>query len=75
MITPSNRDSAISKVENCIENIRTWMAVNKLMLNDAKTELLHVSSRFSKSVSDIHINIGNASITPSKTVRDLGVIF
>ena len=37
------------------------MASKKLMLNDAKPELLHVSSRFSKNVPDIHINIGNAT--------------
>ena len=74
VIKPSNRDSAISQVENCIKDIRIWMAANKLMLNDAKTELLHVSSRFSKNVPDIHINIGDTSISPSKTVRDLGVI-
>jgi hypothetical protein len=74
IIKPCNRDSAIAKVEKCIEDIRTWMAANKLMLNDVKTELLHISSRFSKSVSDIHINIGNDTITPSDAVRDLGVI-
>ena len=74
VIKPSNRDSAISQVETCIKDIHIWMAANKLMLNDAKTELLHVSSRFSKNVPDIHINIGDTSISPSKTVRDLDVI-
>ena len=44
------------------------------ILTDAKTELLHVSSRFSKNVPDIHINIGDTSVNPSKTVSDLGLI-
>ncbi len=73
VIKPSTRDSAVARVENCIDDIRNWMAANKLMLNDAKTELLHVSSRFSKSVSNIRINIGDTSIAPSETVRDLGI--
>ena len=62
VIKPSTRDSAVARVENRIDDIRTWMAANKLMLNDAKTELLHVSSRFSTSVSSIRINIGDTSI-------------
>ena len=74
VIKPSNRDSELAKLENCIEDIRTWMVANKLMLNDSKTELLHVTSRFSKSVSNVHITIGNSSITPSKEVRNLGVL-
>ena len=46
------------------------MAANKLMLNNANT----VSFHFSKNVPVIHVSIGDTSIRPSKTVRDLGVI-
>ncbi|XP_072041159.1 uncharacterized protein [Amphiura filiformis] len=74
VIKPSNRASALAKLEKCIEDIRKWMAANKLMLNDTKTELLHVTSRFSKRVSNVDITIGTSSITPSEEVRNLGVI-
>ena len=52
----------------------TFVAAYKLMLNDARTELLHVSSCFSTNVPEIHINTGNTAVIPSKTVRDHGVI-
>ena len=31
---------AVTAIENCIRNIRRWMCVRKLMLNDDKTEFL-----------------------------------
>ena len=74
LIKPSNRDSALDKLANCIEDIRLWMTENKLMLNNSKTELLHVTSRFARNVPNVDITIGNSTITPSKEVRDLGVI-
>ncbi|XP_072033017.1 uncharacterized protein [Amphiura filiformis] len=74
VITPSNRVKALVKLEECIEDIRIWMAHNKLKLNDSKTELLHVKSRFAKNVSKVDINIGDTIVSPSEVVRDLGVL-
>ena len=28
-------------MENCLEDVRTWVLQNKLSLNDTKTEFLH----------------------------------
>ena len=75
VIKLSNRVSTLSNLENCLHDIRTWLSENKLLLNDAKTELLHVKSRFSKSVADVSLSIGNATISPSSKFRDLGVVF
>ena len=50
------------------------MSMEVTSLHLIKIPLLYVSSRFSKNVPDIHINIGDTSISPSKAVRDLGVI-
>ena len=44
-ITPSNRVRTLAKLEECIEDIRTWMARKKLKLNDHKTELYFMSNR------------------------------
>ncbi|XP_072030826.1 uncharacterized protein [Amphiura filiformis] len=75
VISPSNRVRALAKLEDCIEDIRTWMAHNKLnKLNDSKTELLHVKSRFAKNVASVDINIGDTIVSPSEVVRDLGVL-
>ena len=64
----------MAKLEDCIEDIRLWMTHNKLKLNDSKTELLHVKSRFAKNITTVDINIGNTVISPSNEVRDLGVL-
>ena len=37
---------AISCIEKCIADIRSWMVTNKLKLNDNKTEILHLTSQF-----------------------------
>ena len=35
---PSSDTDAIAQLESCIADIRQWMLVNKLKLNDDKTE-------------------------------------
>ena len=37
---PSTSESAIVQLEACISEIRAWMLINKLKLNDDKTEFL-----------------------------------
>ena len=38
------QQNAIAKIENCIDDIRKWMVVFKLKLNDVKTECMVVGS-------------------------------
>ena len=38
--------AATRRIEMCVSDIHSWMAVNKLKLNNDKTELLHFHSRF-----------------------------
>ena len=37
---PSMGDAAIIQLESCIAEIRAWMLLNKLKVNDDKTEFL-----------------------------------
>eukprot|EP00914_Ancora_sagittata_P026012 GHVO01051367.1.p1 GENE.GHVO01051367.1~~GHVO01051367.1.p1 ORF type:complete len:260 (+),score=-2.05 GHVO01051367.1:448-1227(+) len=60
-------------METCLENVRLWMTHNKLKLNDSKTELLIICKK-PELVKDIAINIGNSTIKPSKSVRNLGAV-
>ena len=75
LIKPSDRSDAIDRLSKCVDDIRMWMAQNKLKLNDSKTELLHIRSRFAQDLPDIDIKIGINTITSSDNVRNLGVIF
>ena len=66
-------------MEKCIDDIKSWMTLNKLKLNDDKTEALIVSSgRKSRSLSFSFldfITVGCASVPLSDSVKNLGVTF
>ncbi len=67
--------SAVTKLELCISEIRTWMVTHKLKLNDDKTEFITISSPYNKNdINGLKIKIGDESILASKSVRNLGVI-
>ena len=67
--------AATSRLENCIEEIRSWMITHKLKLNDDKTEFLTISSPHnSKELNSIKIKIGSATILSSQNARNLGVV-
>ena len=67
---------AVIAIGNCIQDIRQWMCVRKLMLNDDKTEFLLVGTR--KQLTKVSIDGvrgGDYNISPSPSVRNLGTWF
>ena len=75
-IQQDNQSASIGSIHSCLSKIKSWMGVNKLKLNDNKTEVLHITSRFTgSSLNDISICFGTSEITPSDTVKNLGVLF
>ena len=71
-----NASSAVSSIETCISNIKTWMAQNEFKLNDSKTECLVIRSKFAHSVSPFYqINIGSSAIIPTASAINIGVMF
>lgn len=76
---PSSEDSMFQAerlLTTCIADIRSWMCVNKLMLNDSKTELFMISSPwYFNDVSNFSLKIGGSVIKPSQSIRNLGVMF
>ena len=70
--------TAIRQLELCIDDIKSWMECNGLKLNDCKSEFMVLGSKqmLSKVKSDTcKIRIGDSNISPSETVRNLGVKF
>ena len=41
----SGQVDAVASIEHCIQDIRQWMSQDKLLMNDAKTELLLIGTR------------------------------
>ena len=67
-------DAAITAVTECIKDIRSWMVRNKLKINDEKTEFLVISSPYMKFNMDCSLKIGDITVQPSDSCKNLGVI-
>ena len=69
----SPQDDCILQIEECIEEIRNWMTINMLKLNDDKTEfIIFRTHQQLKKMDHITIGIGNKNIVPIEYVRNLG---
>ncbi len=63
-----------AQISGCLADISAWMKEHHLQLNLAKTELL-VFLASPTLQHDFTIQLGSSTITPSTSVRNLGVIF
>ena len=69
-------ETALHKLELCINEIRSWMVKQKLKLNEDKTEFIIISSPHNKKeLNGIKIKIGNETVIASHSARNLGVVF
>jgi hypothetical protein len=76
-VAPSQVE-ALRSVTSGVEAIRQWMAANLLKLNNEKTEFLLISSKFKsnlQTLKELEIIIGDSSVKPQNSVRNLGVLF
>ena len=68
--------ATITRIEACLQDIASWMSLNKLKLNGDKTELLVIGSRnLSASQLSSFKAIDGSVIRPSHFARNIGVIF
>ena len=69
-------DGAMDRFRLCVRDIRAWMGISLLKMNDTKTEVLVIGSR--QQVAKVKIPgvaVGDELIAPSVKVRDLGAMF
>jgi hypothetical protein len=72
----TNELDVICALQNCIKDIRTWMTVDKLKLNDGKTEFLIIGTAAQlKKVNISSIVIGQDNVPVVLCARNLGVWF
>ena len=68
-----DKENCIRRLEMCISEIKEWMIVNKLKLNDDKMEFIVFGSRQQLSKrGEVSINIGRVQIQLVDHVRNLG---
>ncbi len=73
--SPGAQRETISCLEACITDIRQWMPLNGLKLNDRKSEFWAFHSKHNTPTSTPTILIGQDDIPASSMARNLGVIF
>ena len=71
----SELNCTMANIEKFLTDIDTWMTLNKLKLNKDKTELLFLSSKHSPQQSLPSLHFGSDLIQPSKSARNIGVVF
>ena len=71
-----DEQQALLQLQNCIELIKSWMAMNFLKLNDDKTEFIILGSSHNLSkVTTKSISIESHTIMSSNCVRNIGAMF
>ena len=72
---PKDPGPALTALEHCLRDVKSWSIANMLKLNDDKTEFLVVSSKTSQSLPSIdHIRIGDECVQPVDSARNIGVV-
>ena len=71
---PKALHHTLQTLEACIADIRRWMPLNGLNINDGKTEFLTLRSHHQPTHSSTPIEIGSDLIKPSPTAKNLGVM-
>eukprot|EP00057_Strongylocentrotus_purpuratus_P014354 XP_011668828.1 PREDICTED: uncharacterized protein LOC100888850 [Strongylocentrotus purpuratus] len=75
VIRPEEHDVGLQKLQQCKADVKEWSLQNNLQLNDSKTEVIHVFSRFRGARILPVLQIGDGtSIACVQASRDLGVI-
>ena len=71
--SPSNILDLKTRIELSLSVALKWFTQNRLKINPAKTEMIVLQSRRQKVVEDLSISFGTDKISPSHSVKVLGV--
>ncbi len=72
--TKPDETSKLSKLTECVKNIKDWMTSHFLLLNSDKTEILLIGPKNStQNLLDYNLQLDGCTVT-SSTVKNLGVI-
>ena len=69
-------DYAFDILQKCVQNVKTWILINGLKLNDENTEAILIgSNHFRSNLPDFGIKVGENKVHSVSSVRNLGVLF
>ena len=68
--------NSLERIEQCIQEVSSWMSANRFKLNGDKTKMLVVGTpQQCLKVSNLTLNVADSIIESSETVKNLGAIF
>ena len=71
---PSDSDELQHRVSDCLDAVSSWMAANRLQLNQEKTEALWCSSaRRQHQIPTTPVRVGCTSVQPVTAARNIGI--
>ena len=68
-----NEDFAITQLQNCVNDVKSWMRTNYLKMNDDKTKVIFFTPRKGQNIIR-EILVGDDIIKPSNKVKNLGIM-
>jgi len=73
---PGDAECALFRLSECVKELHSWLTINKLMMNQDKTEFfISCSSMHFKRLEHLTFNLNGLEISPSHSVKNLGVTF
>jgi len=74
--SPQDHIGSISRLSSVLDAVYSWLSVNRLVVNPAKTEYLLVGSKQQRTkILSSSVTFQGNILSPSQTVRNLGVNF
>ena len=75
-LSQSDTHKSLSSLSDCLTDISLWIKSSKLKLNSGKTEFIIIGTKQQRHKLSTHfpVNLLDNDITPSDSVRNLGVI-
>ncbi len=71
-----SQENAVLCMESCLDNVKQWMLLNKLKMNNSKTEFILIGSRQQlDKIGFDSIKVGDLVVKSVQSVRDLGSYF
>ena len=72
----ATEEESIAAMDNCIKAIRAWMIMDKMKINDIKTEFLIIGTKQQLNKINIKtLSVGDSAVAPAAMARNLGVLF
>ena len=76
LLEESTITTTVERVNKCLCDIELWSTSNKLVLNESKTEIIHIHSKHRNMINTLpQIVVNSAPIDLTSDAHNLGVVF